>query len=332
MSDWYCGNMHNSKSIEQTPLKSSTQEPKIFRLEQLGSACFHQRRRAQIHAGKNGYRQPLRVAGKSYKDGFGTIAPTSLYISLDGNAQAFQASIGIDESTKSRGTEGVVFQAYCDCKRVVTSNKITVRENPFPIVINLSGVKSLIIDIQIRDSSPLVEGIGIAWINPLITYFNDPPYGSSPPSEHFYILTPKPADAPRINKPSIVGGKPHATLLFKIPATGKKPLKYYAEDLPSGLFINTDTGLIKGEIKERGDYRVRIYVVNEFGQADGNLLIKIGDQISLTPPMGWSSWHCFGDDVSDQKIRDTVNHLVAGSIPARAAILVNDLRKFWLLE
>jgi alpha-galactosidase len=290
-------------------VKSSTQEPKIFRLEQLGSEYIHQRRRTQIHIGKNSYKQPLRVAGKSYEDGFSTKAPTSLYISLDGNAQAFQASIGIDESTRVCGTEGVVFQAYCDCKRIVASDKITINDSAFPIIIALDGVRSLIIDIQIRNSSPLVEGICLAWINPVITYFGDPPSGSSPPSEPIYILTPRPADAPKINKPSVVGGKPHAPFFFKIPATGKKPLKYYAEDLPAGLLINNDTGLINGEIKEPGDYRVGIQVANEFGQADGRLLIKIGYKISLTPPMGWSSWHCFGDNVSDQKIRDSAKYL-----------------------
>ncbi|MEI9958521.1 MAG: hypothetical protein WDM90_19950 [Ferruginibacter sp.] len=53
-----------------------------------------------------------------------------------------------------------------------------------------------------------------------------------------YILTPKPGDAPKINGAKIFGVRPNSPFVFKIPATGKKPLQYSVENLPEGFTVN----------------------------------------------------------------------------------------------
>lgn len=50
-----------------------------------------------------------------------------------------------------------------------------------------------------------------------------------------YILTPPPTLAPRINGAKVVGARPGNPFLFKVPATGEKPLLYLAGSLPLGL-------------------------------------------------------------------------------------------------
>lgn len=138
-----------------------------------------------------------------------------------------------------------------------------------------------------------------------------------------YILTPPEKPEPQINGPRVFGVRPGAPFLFQVAATGKKPLKYSAEDLPGGLKIDQETGSITGKITEAKDYTVLLQVENERGQAERELLIKVGDSICLTPPMGWNSWYCWSESVSDQKIRDTARAMKEKGLVAHGWTYVN---------
>jgi hypothetical protein len=118
-----------------------------------------------------------------------------------------------------------------------------------------------------------------------------------------YILTPRPPAVPRINGASIVGVRPGHPLLFKVPATGVQPIAYAASDLPAGLSLNPVTGVISGKIATKGSYLVHLSATNHLGKADRDLTIVVGDQIALTPALGWNSWNCWGLSVSDAKVR-----------------------------
>ena len=122
-----------------------------------------------------------------------------------------------------------------------------------------------------------------------------------------YILTPKPPLTPRINSAKVFGVRPWSPFLFKVAATGQPPLKYKAADLPEGLTLNPENGLITGSLKKKGEYIVKLTVENQQGYADRDLKIIVGDIISLTPPMGWNSWNCWGLSVSDKKVRQSAN-------------------------
>jgi len=87
-------------------------------------------------------------------------------------------------------------------------------------------------------------------------------------------------------------------------ATGKKPMKYEATGLPQGLKVDAATGYITGKTATPGDYKVLLKATNEKGTAEKEITVKIGNQISLTPPMGWNSWNCWGLSVNDDKVRD----------------------------
>ncbi|MFZ4521880.1 MAG: putative Ig domain-containing protein [Bacteroidales bacterium] len=122
-----------------------------------------------------------------------------------------------------------------------------------------------------------------------------------------YILTPKSPATPKINGPKVFGVRPWSPFQFKIAATGEQPLKYSAADLPEGLVINPENGQITGALKKKGEYIVKITVENPLGYAERDLKIIVGDVISLTPPMGWNSWNCWGLSVSDKKIRQSAD-------------------------
>ena len=65
-----------------------------------------------------------------------------------------------------------------------------------------------------------------------------------------YILTPPVANTPRINGAVVFGVRPGSKFLFKIAATGEKPLQYAVENLPADLKVNTNTGVLTGTLKK----------------------------------------------------------------------------------
>ena len=68
------------------------------------------------------------------------------------------------------------------------------------------------------------------------------------------ILTPAPSQNVRINGAKIFGVRPGSPFLFKIPATGKKPMKYEVINIPEGLACNPENGMITGTINMKGEY------------------------------------------------------------------------------
>jgi alpha-galactosidase len=118
-----------------------------------------------------------------------------------------------------------------------------------------------------------------------------------------YVLTPPVTPEPRINGARVFGVRPYAPFQFKVAATGEPPLKYYATNLPSTLRIDEETGRITGYLAKKGTYVVNLCVDNPRGHQERDLKIEVGDLISLTPPMGWNSWNCWGLSVSDDKVR-----------------------------
>lgn len=125
-----------------------------------------------------------------------------------------------------------------------------------------------------------------------------------------YILTPKPADTPRINGARVFGVRPGSVFLYTIAATGVRPMTFSAEGLPKGLKLDSRTGQITGKISAPGEYRVQLKATNALGSYDRELRIVAGDQISLTPPMGWNSWNCWGGSVSQEKVLSSARAMV----------------------
>ncbi len=125
-----------------------------------------------------------------------------------------------------------------------------------------------------------------------------------------YILTPKPGPQAKITGPKVFGVRPGSPFLFTVTATGKRPMRFSADNLPSGLKIDSHTGRITGKVNKRGIYRVTVKAENSLGMAKRLLRIKVGDTICLTPPMGWNSWNCWARAVTAQKIRDAARAIV----------------------
>lgn len=117
-----------------------------------------------------------------------------------------------------------------------------------------------------------------------------------------YILTPPPPQSPRINGARVFGVRPGSTFLYTLPATGKRPMTFSAEGLPRGLKLDPATGRVTGVVNEAGEYRVIFKATNALGSAEKDFRIIVGEKIALTPPLGWNSWNCWGNAVSQEKV------------------------------
>ena len=108
------------------------------------------------------------------------------------------------------------------------------------------------------------------------------------------IRTPKPPATPRINGPAIFGVRPGNPFRYLIPATGDRPMQFSVADLPDGLKVAADSGLITGSLANPGEYEVTLRAKNGKGSDEKKFKIVVGETIALTPPMGWNSWNCLG--------------------------------------
>jgi alpha-galactosidase len=50
------------------------------------------------------------------------------------------------------------------------------------------------------------------------------------------------------------------------------------------------------------------------GKAEKKFRIVCGDQIALTPPMGWNSWNCFAGAVSEEKVKSAADAMVRSGL------------------
>jgi len=137
------------------------------------------------------------------------------------------------------------------------------------------------------------------------------------------VLTPKPRPEPRINGTKIFGVRPGSPFLFKIAATGERPLKYEVLDLPEGLICDAGTGQISGIIKEPGNYLTTMKVTNSSGSARRQFRIVCGETLALTPHMGWNSWYVWENHITDSIMRASAAAMASSGMMDHGYMYVN---------
>ncbi len=126
------------------------------------------------------------------------------------------------------------------------------------------------------------------------------PAGMSDPVAE--IRTPKPPATPRINGPLIFGVRPGHPFLYRIPATGDRPMTFSVDGLPSGLKLDARTGQITGSLAESREHTVTFRARNAQGTDEKKFKIVVGETIALTPPMGWNSWNAYHATVTGENV------------------------------
>jgi alpha-galactosidase len=267
------------------------------------------------HKNKSVEGHPLSIAGKTFAHGFGTHAEGLLHIKLDGGAQAFSASVGVDDEVNKNPASSVEFIVRGDGRTLWKSGVMRAGDAAKNCDVNLDGVKSL--TLEVADAGDGIDFDHADWADAKfematgrpMTVDNNMPSPVAP-----YILTPPAPATPRINGPDVFGVRSGSPFLCTIPATGERPMKFSAKNLPRGLKLDSQTGQITGALKTKGEFTVTVRAKNSLGAAEKKFRIVCGDQIALTPPMGWNSWNCFAGAVSEEKVKSAADAMVKSGL------------------
>ena len=100
-------------------------------------------------------------------------------------------------------------------------------------------------------------------------------------------------------------------------------MEFAAENLPDGLALDRSNGQISGSISSTGRQLVRLRATNQLGGAGKELTIIVGEEIALTPPMGWNSWNIWGGSVTQEKSHAAAHALVATGLRDHGWTYVN---------
>ena len=258
----------------------------------------------------------LTIDGKQFARGFGTHAISELHVNLAGGAQNFSASVGVDDEVNGNAASSVEFIVRGDGKVLWQSGVMRAGEAAKDCTVDLTGVKTLVLEVSDAGDGDAYDHADWADARFEMTAGRPVTIASQPPLAYVapYILTPAAPATPRINGANVFGVRPGSPFLFTIPATGDRPMKFSAEHLPRGLKLDAKTGHITGVLKTKGEFIVTLHADNSLGTAEKKFRIVCGDQIALTPPMGWNSWNCFAGAVSEEKVKGAADAMVKSGL------------------
>ena len=262
--------------------------------------------------------KPLSIAGRKFDAGIGTHAASLLSIDLGKTAARFSAFVGVDDESVAQ-TASVEFIVYGDGKILWQSGVMKAGDAAKEVNIALVGVQTL--TLRVTDGGDGNAFDHADWADAKIEHTGAAPVAVAWGGERV-ALTPKAPLEPRINGARVFGVRPGAPLLFKVAASGQKPLRYEAK-LPIGVVIDAQSGLISGILAQKGEYKVPVTVSNARGKATRDLVIKVGEEILLTPPMGWNSWYQLSEAVSDEGVRGIARAIKAKGLDEYGWTYVN---------
>ncbi len=279
----------------------------------------------QAHSNRSVYNRRLTIAGRVFQRGIGTHANSTIPLELDGNAVELSGWVGVDDETNGRGS--IVFQIKADGKEIWNSGLMRPGDAAKEFSLDVKGVKSLVL--LATDGGDGFDYDHADWADLKITMINNcKPRLNVPPIEDAVILTPKPAPTPRINGAKVFGVRPGSPFIFRIAATGDRPMTFSVDGLPAGLNLDSKTGQITGQLAAAGEFKVTLHAKNALGQADCEFKIVCGSQIGLTPAMGWNSWNCFASAVTAEKIKAAADAMVSSGLVDHGWTYIN-IDDFW---
>lgn len=137
------------------------------------------------------------------------------------------------------------------------------------------------------------------------------------------LTAPLLAQPPQLLGPRVLGARPGNPFLYRIPATGKRPLSFDADNLPGGLKLDKKQGIISGVTPPEGEYRIQLRAANVQGHSHRSLALIAGPRLALTPPMGWSTWYSAYDNISDAWVRQQAEALVKTGLADHGYAYIN---------
>ncbi|GAB3909946.1 NPCBM/NEW2 domain-containing protein [Larkinella knui] len=261
-----------------------------------------------VTAKRNYSNDSIRINRTYFRRGVGAQSVSVLAFYLNKNATRFSAVIGADDL----GNKEIPVRFYIigDRKVLFESREMHVGDAPQNVEVNLAGIERLGLLITDPVGGSNNKRTYANWANAQLTMKGENRPGHIPNTDEKYLLTPEPAEQPRINSAKIVGATPGNPFQYTIAATGKRPMRFTAAGLPGGLVLDKNTGIISGKVNQRGTYPTTLKAINALGEAALHLTIMIGDTIALTPPIGWNGWNSWETKIDREKVIASADAMV----------------------
>jgi alpha-galactosidase len=265
----------------------------------------------------------LTIAGRTFGKGVGTHAPSMMYVDLKNSCRSFSAWIGVDDEVN--GNIGSVrFRIYGDGRLLFNSSIFKAGEPAKKVDIDLTGLKTLTMSVDPAGDDTSYDHAD--WADATFVVAGDDPEAIDAPiiKEEKVILTPKSGPEPRINGPKVYGCRPGRPFIYRIPCTGRRPIRFSAENLPPTLDLDATTGIITGTAPAKaGEYPVSFKAASRYGSSQRSFKIVVGDILALTPPMGWNSWYIHYNRVTEQHMRNAADSMIASGMADAGYMYVN---------
>ncbi|MEO6734667.1 MAG: NPCBM/NEW2 domain-containing protein [Ferruginibacter sp.] len=250
----------------------------------------------------------MSIAGEKFEHGVGTHAYSRMLIDLHGDAKTFSANVGLDDGGYIHAS--ISFYVLGDQKILWESGPVKKGEKARAINVDVTSIKKLglLVTVNREDISENYAD----WAEARIIYNNEKPVALDNffKAKQFDMLTPAAPATPIINAAAMYGVTPGSAMLYRVPVTGLRPITFTAQQLPIGLKLDKNTGIITGSISKKGKYPVVLIARNKYGEFKKNFTIACGNQLALTPPMGWNSWYIYYNNVSDTFMRQTADAML----------------------
>ncbi|MDQ2985606.1 MAG: NPCBM/NEW2 domain-containing protein [Armatimonadota bacterium] len=249
---------------------------------------------------------PITIGGRTFENGLGTHAESMLAIDLGKKALRFTANVGVDDEALE-GKGSVEFKLVGDGKALWQSGVIRRGDQAKRVDVSIAGISRLML--IVTDGGDGIDHDHADWAEAAIELLpgenaNAIKTGPLAMGADLPIAKRHTGPEPKIHGPRVIGGTPGREFLFKIPATGERPMKFEAIGLEGELKLDETRGILSGKTPPEGSLALKIVVTNAHGKDERGFRIVSGSHLlALTPPMGWNSWNVWGTSVDADKVR-----------------------------
>ncbi len=268
------------------------------------------------HARRSVEGRPLTIRGRVFERGVGTHAFCEWRIDLKRSARRLHAVVGVDDECAGYGS--VVFVVCADGRELWRSERLSGRSAPVTVDLDVRGVGELALVVEEGGDNNYYDHAD--WADAYLELVSGAaalPESRHPPEAPPPVLVREEPPEPQVHAPRITGGSPGRPFLFRIPATGREPLRFSATRIPPGLELDPQTGIVHGVPTRRGRWDMQVQVRNAAGRTYDEITIVIEPgAVALTPPMGWNSWNVWGTSIDEAKVRAAADAMVESGLAA----------------
>jgi alpha-galactosidase len=122
--------------------------------------------------------------------------------------------------------------------------------------------------------------------------------------------------------PKRIGLRPGRPFVHRLPAEDAQPI-VAVEGLPPGLSVDSPGRVISGSTTSQGSHTVGVSGEGGMGPWTDTIELVVGDEICLSPPLGWNSWNVHGAAVTEDDIRRAALALIDSGLAACGWSTVN---------